>query len=197
MLPLKPFYIIRHGQSVANANTKFAGHLDSPLTALGRTQAAAARDIVQNLPLKPTRLISSTLSRAYETASIINEALGLKHETHEGLKEMFVGDWEEQPFDLYRERFFAGENPPNGETHDGFMVRVGQTLTHILNGADALPLIVCHGGVIFKIGRLYGHTLGHVENAVLYHFAPAPHLPHFPWVITEFTPDGRQIPAFE
>ncbi len=190
ILPLKPFYIIRHGQSVANAQSIFAGHLDSPLTDLGRAQAAIARDIIRDLDIKPTRLVSSTLSRAYETASIINEVLGLTHETRDDLKEMFVGDWESAPFEPYRERFFAGENPPKGETHDDFTKRAGQAVGDILKGPAPIPLIVCHGGIIFKLGKLYGHTLGHVDNAILYRFDPQTETSAFPWTITEFSENG-------
>lgn len=35
------FYMLRHGQTVANAMGYLSGSLDTPLTSLGRQQAAA------------------------------------------------------------------------------------------------------------------------------------------------------------
>ena len=37
---------IRHGQSQANLESRFAGHIDVPLTELGRTQARLAADYI-------------------------------------------------------------------------------------------------------------------------------------------------------
>ncbi len=39
MIPAKPFYMIRHGQTEANRDLILQGQMDSPLTTLGREQA--------------------------------------------------------------------------------------------------------------------------------------------------------------
>ena len=65
MLPAKPFYMIRHGQTEANRDCIMAGSLDSPLTdtGRGRGQARHVQDVVQTLESKPS-LIVHTQSRA-------------------------------------------------------------------------------------------------------------------------------------
>ena len=73
MIPLKHFYMIRHGETEANAARIMAGSLDSPLTENGRRQAKTAQVIVNSLAVKPSVIIHSNLSRARETAQIINE----------------------------------------------------------------------------------------------------------------------------
>jgi probable phosphoglycerate mutase len=63
-------YFVRHGQSVANVKQVFAGAGDdSPLTDLGRGQARQAAQDLQGVGI--TRIVSSPLSRAKETAAII------------------------------------------------------------------------------------------------------------------------------
>ena len=41
MIPAKEFYMIRHGESVANRDRYFSGNLDVALTDLGKQQAEA------------------------------------------------------------------------------------------------------------------------------------------------------------
>jgi broad specificity phosphatase PhoE len=58
--------LVRHGQSEANARGVMCGRSDPPLTDVGRRQAAA---LAAALP-RPTRLITSPLVRARETAAV-------------------------------------------------------------------------------------------------------------------------------
>jgi len=66
-------YLIRHAD-VENPNKVLYGHLDGfQLSALGRAQAAALGDRLQSEDL--SRIVSSPLDRAVETARLINERL--------------------------------------------------------------------------------------------------------------------------
>ena len=66
-------YLIRHAD-VENPNKVLYGHLDGfQLSALGRAQAAALGDQLQSEDL--SRIVSSPLDRAVETARLINERL--------------------------------------------------------------------------------------------------------------------------
>lgn len=70
-----PIYFVRHGESEANVKGLFAGQRDdSPLTDLGRSQAAGAGAEVMNLNI--ARIYASPLSRAKETAEIIAHEIG-------------------------------------------------------------------------------------------------------------------------
>jgi glucosyl-3-phosphoglycerate phosphatase len=196
MIPQKPFYIMRHGQSEANAAGLFAGHLDTPLTDQGRAEAEAARTLLAQLPMAPERVLSSPLTRAYDTAAIVNTHLGLPHMVHQDLREINMGIWEGTPFLENGQRFFEGMDPPEGETHIAFKNRVQRALTYTLETDPRLPLIVCHGGFIFKIATLYDRIFPRVRNAQLYFFEPLPSNSDLPWRIYDVTPQGLKPVEF-
>ena len=62
-------FVVRHGQSEANAHKEVAGSRPSPLTALGKHQAVAAGEQAKQLGI--TRIVCSNLDRAKQTAKII------------------------------------------------------------------------------------------------------------------------------
>jgi broad specificity phosphatase PhoE len=60
-------FLVRHGQSEANARGLLCGRADPPLTEHGRAQA---REIAARLP-RPDRIVSSPLARARDTAAAL------------------------------------------------------------------------------------------------------------------------------
>jgi broad specificity phosphatase PhoE len=64
----------RHGQSQANADALLVGRLDSPLTELGRLQAAALGDALAARHGAPRLIVTSPLQRAAQTAEAIATA---------------------------------------------------------------------------------------------------------------------------
>ena len=116
--------LVRHGETDWNASGRIQGHSDTPLNAAGRQQAQRA---AQRLAPEPVRaLYSSDLARAFETATIIGEPLGLTVVTSPRLRERQYGAWEgltsaeiqaryPEQFAMWRARStdFA---PPQGET---------------------------------------------------------------------------------
>jgi len=64
-------YLCRHGQSVANAEGKLAGHFDSPLTATGKQQAAELGQLAKDAKLRFDYVYCSPLKRAKQTAKIV------------------------------------------------------------------------------------------------------------------------------
>ncbi len=183
LIPAKEFYMIRHGQSVANRDQYFSGNLDVALTDLGKEQAALAGKVLDKLPAPPNLIVHSHLSRARDTATIMNQNLKLPMQEEPLIGEHHFGDWEKQPWSDIRPRFYAGENPPNGETHAAFHERIKKALTDILNNSPAPVLIVCHGGVFRAFHCLYSAPFERTENAKLYHFKPKANAPDFPWDI--------------
>jgi 2,3-bisphosphoglycerate-dependent phosphoglycerate mutase len=62
-------YLVRHGETIWNANRRFQGHRDISLNETGRAQAEiVARAIA---PCHLDAIITSDLARAYETADIV------------------------------------------------------------------------------------------------------------------------------
>ena len=64
-------YILRHGQTVWNASGRMQGRADSPLTALGVSQAGEQGEILANEGLEGFSAWCSPLGRAQQTAQIV------------------------------------------------------------------------------------------------------------------------------
>ncbi|MGR3541804.1 MAG: histidine phosphatase family protein [Hasllibacter sp.] len=85
--------VLRHGQTVWNAQRRFQGRLNSPLTPVGRAQAARQRTILEALDLTGFRAVCSPLGRAVETAGIAVAPLVAEVRTDDRIAEIDVGDW--------------------------------------------------------------------------------------------------------
>jgi broad specificity phosphatase PhoE len=101
--------IIRHGQSQGNAEGRFGGHTDTPLSARGRKQAeATARALASE---KFDAIYSSDLPRAIETASPLAKLTGAPLITTDAFRERSVGVMEgltfEEAAELYPEQYQA------------------------------------------------------------------------------------------
>ena len=95
--------IIRHGQSQGNAEGRFGGHTDTPLSPRGRRQAeATARALASE---KFDAIYSSDLPRAIETASPLARITGVPLETTDAFRERSVGVMEGLTFEEAAERY--------------------------------------------------------------------------------------------
>ncbi len=184
MLPPKHFYMIRHGETEANAARVMAGSTDSPLTERGRQQAQSAHSVLESLAIKPQTIIHSHLSRARDTAHILNDALDVHIYEDDDLAEMHVGSFEGASYENCGPIFEREMNPPGGETHDDFCARIRRGLHNALENHDHSVLVVCHGGVLAALGKLYGIRAKHLfENCHLYEFEPDGTKENFPWQV--------------
>ena len=75
--PVYQFVFLRHGESVGNAESRWQGQSDYPLTEKGRAQARALAERWKFENVKFNLAISSPLIRAKETAEIIASALNV------------------------------------------------------------------------------------------------------------------------
>ena len=102
--------IIRHGQSIANAQGVCLGHTDWDLTDLGREQARVAAEYLKDE--KIDAIYSSDLIRAYNTALPHAKLRGMEIVTSKQLREIYLGAWEckshEEMHRLYPEEFTKG-----------------------------------------------------------------------------------------
>jgi probable phosphoglycerate mutase len=89
--------IIRHGQSQGNAEGRFGGHTDTPLSPRGRKQAEATAKALASE--KFDAIYSSDLPRAIETASPLAKLTGVSLETTDALRERSVGVMEGLTFE--------------------------------------------------------------------------------------------------
>jgi probable phosphoglycerate mutase len=164
-------YLCRHGQTVYNREQRIQGQMESDLTPLGRAQAGAMGDLLQDLiardPPAPWRIVASPLRRARDTAGIIGARLGLPVELDDRLMELTVGAWEgrlrgdiarEHPKAFAaREWFFAA---PGGETYDQVMARVSAWLAEQAAEPERRLIVVSHG----VAGRLLRGAYGKLSR---------------------------------
>lgn len=87
---------IRHGETTWNVDTRIQGHLDIPLNATGRKQAARMALALKDDPI--AAVYASDLTRAWETAQYLGRARGLDVTAEEGLRERGFGDFEGKTF---------------------------------------------------------------------------------------------------
>jgi len=86
------FYLLRHGETEWNAQNRFCGRTDVPLSEAGRRQAKSLAERLKPLPFEA--LYSSPLKRALETARLISESVGLQPVPDQRLVELDYGRWE-------------------------------------------------------------------------------------------------------
>jgi probable phosphoglycerate mutase len=166
--PRFPFYLLRHGETVANNEGYAAGALDTPLTAQGRAQAEAARVRVEALAPAPVLIVHSALSRARDTARLVNQNRQLPMREVAALGERSFGTWVYRPWAEVAQRLAAGETPDEGESWPVFQTRVVAALTECLATLPAPLLIVTHGGVFDVVGAVWGiDGLAHAANCAL------------------------------
>ena len=148
-------YLARHAESDWNAENRFQGHTDRPLTEGGRAQAEALADELADKPLEA--VFSSPLHRALDTAELVAARHDLPAIPVEALREVDVGGWAglsrsevEVRFPEAFGRWLAGgEGWEDGETYDEMAERVLAAVRRIAGEhPTGTVLIVSHGGPI-------------------------------------------------
>ena len=197
-IPLRPFYFIRHGQSTWNVLKQFAGgQVDTPLTDLGKLQAQEALETFDRLNPVPTHIIHSYLSRAKDTAIILNRNKQLPMHEEYDLREVDGGDWEGTPNDIAIENWDKGLKPDNGEDLDMFAQRIGDVFAKILNNHNyEMPFIAAHGRILNALDRYYGVETRELQakNCEIFKFLPAQDKNRkYPWDVYRITLEDSNI----
>jgi probable phosphoglycerate mutase len=156
-------FAIRHGETLWNAEGRFQGHGDSPLTETGRRQAAALGERLRGTWFDA--LICSDLGRAVETAAIIAGCTGHAVASDRRLRERNYGVLEGLSVDDIRSRHgqvlkqLMGNDPdyviPRGESHRQHYQRNVAFIEELLaERSGGRVAIIAHGGVLDSIFRL-------------------------------------------
>ena len=160
-------YFVRHGQTDWNQLRRFQGQQDVPLNELGRRQAEAIAGRLKGARFDA--LYASDLSRAGQTAEIVNEHHGLPMARDVQLRERSFGCFEGHTIEESRQKYpelrAAYERDslnfriPGGESRLEFIRRVGAFFEGLREKhADQTVAIVAHGGVL---GALFSHIISH------------------------------------
>ncbi|MEL7256287.1 MAG: histidine phosphatase family protein [Pseudomonadota bacterium] len=161
-LPKLPeLWILRHGETEWNRAGRLQGHLDSPLTETGKSQARTQGDILKRCALpRDTVLVSSPSGRARLTAEIANKELGLPVKTEAAFTEIDMGNWQGETVgalartipdlpvleDPHLWKFTA----PEGETLEDMSVRVERGLRRLKG-----PTVIVTHGVTSRLMRCF------------------------------------------
>ena len=142
--------MVRHGFSIANEESKFAGHWDIDLTELGKLQAQKAGAYFKAHPVDA--IYSSDLLRAYHTATPIGEALGLPVHKDTGLREIDAGEWEGITFEEMGVRYpeeaalwvqdIGRSGCPGGETVKELVARIEGAVRRIAEQHDGQTVCI-------------------------------------------------------
>jgi ribonuclease H / adenosylcobalamin/alpha-ribazole phosphatase len=146
--------LIRHAQSVANAEQRFTRGPFEPLTPLGREEAARmGRLLVEHFD--PVALYASPFVRALETARLFGAALGLEPRVVHDLREQDFGELRGRSYAHYLSDPSAHglgrwrHRPPGGETLEEVALRAGAALDAIAAAhLGEEVLVVSHGAVM-------------------------------------------------
>jgi 2,3-bisphosphoglycerate-dependent phosphoglycerate mutase len=153
--PIYQVTFLRHGESVGNAEERFQGHADFPLTEKGLAQARALNARWQKLGVTFDRAFSSPLLRARQTAEIIAAGLQIPLEFDPDLMEIDNG----LIAGLKAEEALLIAPPPSfmtpytrygktGESRWEVYLRAGRAIQHILDRQPGRYLVVAHGGIL-------------------------------------------------
>lgn len=166
---------IRHGQTQLNAEGRWLGSTDAPLSESGKEFLINKKEIVNKY--KPVqKLYCSPMKRCLETANIYFDDIFKEKEIIDNLKERCFGDFEgknhnELKDNIYYKKFFKSNwqsNVPNGETSEQFFKRTEDSYFYIIDDMKKNNLdytaVVTHGGVIMSIFSRYDNKkLGFYE----------------------------------
>ena len=175
-------FLARHGETEWNRVGRKQGHLDSPLTPLGLTQAAQLGESLASVGIGV--VLTSPLGRARTTAEIAAQRMGVEvvivdelaemhHGTYGGMAAAELGEqaaWQRREEDRYRWRF------PGGESYEDLDRRARDAVDVILRHHADRVLVVSHE----MVGRMLVKNLCglSVEDALAHRH---PHGVVFTW----------------
>jgi broad specificity phosphatase PhoE len=146
--------LVRHGQSTWNAEQRWQGQADPPLSAMGEHQAQTAASAVRELA--PVLLVSSDLSRARRTAELLAPS-GVGVTVEPGWRERHAGEWTgltRAEIDArYPGWLSERRSPPGFESDEAVLGRTLPILGALARAVTGTALVVTHGGVIRTLER--------------------------------------------
>jgi len=156
----RPFtlYFVRHGVTEPNfRGYRCGGDLDLPLMDIGCDQAYLLAKQIEKMNLRIGVIVTGSLIRTRQTASIISGVLGnVPVEVDELFNERRLGQWNNRPIADTEELLAAKVTPPGGESEADFENRLSLALDNLKPLVDRRPLLVSSKGV----GRVLNVLLG-------------------------------------
>lgn len=149
---------LRHGESVGNAEQRYQGRADYPLTGAGRAQARALGERWLREGMKFDLAVTSPLVRAKETAEIIAGVLKVPVEADPIWMERNAGEiaglTRTEALERFPEPEFRTPYDAFGQSGEGdweLYLRAGTAVHQLLKRPAGKYLIVTHGGLLNKV----------------------------------------------
>lgn len=166
--------LIRHGQSMANLERRFAGHINVELSELGLKQAEKTADFVIN-SYHVDRIYSSDLKRAYKTARALANKLEMPVFVTRGMREIDAGEWEGRDFtellqnseDYRHWREDVGSaRPTGGESTAELYERIYRVICNIAEKNDGNTVVIATHATPIRVleTRISGRGMAHMKN---------------------------------
>lgn len=174
-------YLARHGQDEDNSGGILNGRRDSVLTKFGVKQAQQLAEKIKDAGLNFNKVYSSSLARAYTTAEIITDALGIEKPIKmEVLIErdfgVMTGKFVKEievlcaPDIIKTQKIVYFLSPAGAETFPQLLERAGEVLNWLKNKhKDGNVLLVSHGDIGKMIYAAYYH-LDWQKILTMFHF---------------------------
>ena len=175
MIPKRPFYFLRHGQTDWNLERRYQGHSDVPLNGTGIAQARAAAECLACIPIN--RIVASPLIRAVATAAIVAEKLQKPIHIERGLIERNFGSFcglviheVKAQHGLRTDQSSRDILPPDADPFHEIFDRIPPVVARWMTShSNELLLFVGHSGVF---DALHHHMLGPRSGSESYHAIP-------------------------
>lgn len=156
--------LIRHGESEANREDIFAGHLNVDLMPKGVEQAQkTAQYIVENYTVD--KIYASDLKRAYKTGKTLADKLGMEIIADKRFREIDAGEWDGIKFnelgDKYAEDFriwrddIANAKCTGGESVEDLRKRVFGAATEVAENNDGKTVVIATHATPIRVMQTY------------------------------------------
>ena len=175
----RKIFLIRHGEIDYGSEKRYIGITDLSLSNTGIGQVTRLREYFSGIEIE--KAFTSPLKRCMQTAEIIFAGCNTNRIVLDELKEINLGEWENQTIDYIKDHFHEmydkrGSNmdvfiPPGGESFELLQIKAMKAFEYIIKNTRGNTLIVSHAGVnrvilsklldfplkdIFKISQPYG-----------------------------------------
>lgn len=161
---MRNIYVLRHGQTDYNVEKRLQGILDTPLNQVGLEQAYEISASIKNLNIDT--IISSPLSRAFDTAKIIQSEIKLSSEilVLDFLKEITRGLYDgilSSELEVLNPKLLSNLKedfdikPPSGESLADVYIRISSNFDKILADKSWSNLLIVTHGITIRAINLY------------------------------------------
>lgn len=151
---MKNIYLVRHGKTHWNTIGKIQGFKESELNQEGLLQGKKVAEYFKKIHID--KIYTSPLSRAYDTANLINKNHQLQLKEVDLLKEMCFGDWEGLKKDEItdQDKYMTWlKTPelvqiPGGENLESLRLRARKFISSLDFSSDETIVLVSHSAMI-------------------------------------------------